>query len=1097
MSPTLRFALWLFPRRARASWKLIAASALGVILVTTLASAGAIYYRNIADAGLRYAIADAPSQAGLNLQLMVTDRPLGLEDYERVRRVVQESTQARLEQLAGEVHRIGIAPRFPFVERLDQVPPRFGAPRAYLFFQSGFRENARLVSGRWPQPFLGSPGEEAASIEALVGSQAAREIGWPEETPLFEETVLFLVPFGSSPQEKIPVTVVGIVEPAVPTDPYWFLDHSRFRLAGSEAEPVVPLYIDESTFFTGVGARYPMLLGTYWWNYFLNVEALSAAGAIRAQDSLEALDADINRSFPRSLLISGLSRVIASYHASFSLARMPMLLFVFLVASVVLYYLFLMAFILARAQADELALMRGRGTSVLQVGAVLGMGQGTLITAPSILLGPFLGLALALILPTGPAGLDGVSSGLYPFVFLVAFLAGLACWCVFTFVGTLSFNRAAVTGQRERPQPPAGTVAYRYAIDLLVLAALGLVWWQIRGRGGFLTESLSGDGLETDVSLLLGPALAMLAAGLVLIRFLPFILRALVRAADLLGPLWLVHGLKRAARDHVPYESLVILLMLTMALGVFAARFGATLTQSQADQARFAVGGDIVVPSIVSGFNRIDEEALKSVPGIGNVMAVDRDTVITGRGSSKGAKYSLLAVDPAVFPRVSWFREDFAAKDLNELLSPLRRSEVPRQGILLPEGTGEIGLWMRSERPHYGYNVRARLRDASGEYHSVKLGSLGISSWTYLEAPLGDDLLGQSPVTLVGLYLTGGLFLGEGQGSVAIDEVTAVVMGDHVVVEGFESQEQWALLPNLGLVRDSIKYESSSAHSGTLGLTFSWTEPIVESPRGLFLSSRPILIPAIGGPGLHAGQELIGHIAGDTVGFQVKEVADYFPTVYPTSGRSLVVDLAHLNGYLSMLPLARPHEPTEFWLGLDDSVGRDQVMTDLEEVYASPLAIRDREQRVRHAVSNPLVGSAWNGLSLLASVALGGAAVIGFGIYAVSTVQRAKQELSVFHALGLPLRRLGTLLVLEDLLITVLALGVGTVVGLMTGGWMADFLSVTPVGTLVVPPLEMALNGGLVTLAWAAVVLAAIAATLLVLVLSSRLRFREVLRTDK
>ena len=1088
MSPTLRFAVWLFPRRARASWKLIAASAVGVLLVTTLASAGAIYYRTIADAGLRYAIATAPSAAGLNLQLMVTDRPLGFEDYQRVRRVVQESTQARLEQLAGQVHRIGIAPRFPIVERSDQVPLRFGAPRAYLFFQSGFRENARLVSGRWPRESPGSPDDGVVSIEAVVGSQAARKIGWTEET------ALFLVPFGSSPQEKISFTVVGIVEPAVPADPYWFLDHSRFRLAGPEGEPVVPLYIDESTFFTEVGARYPMLLGTYWWNYFLNVGSLSAADATRAQDSLEALEADINRSFPRSLLISGLSRVIASYHASFSLARLPMLLFIFMVSSVALYYLFFMAFILARAQADELALMRGRGTTVLQVSAVLGMAQGLLITLPAILLGPFLGSALVVILPVGPANLSGVSSGLSPSIFLVASLVGLAYWCVFTFVGTLSFHRDAATWWRERSQPPAGTAAYRYAIDLLVLAALGLVWWQFRGQGGFLTEPLSGNGLETDVSLLLGPALAMLAAGLVLTRSLPLILRMLAWAADFLGPFWLVHGLKRVARDHVPYESLVILLMLTTALGVFAAEFGATLTQSEADQARFAIGGDIVVPSIGSGFNRVDEKTLKAIPGIENAMPVDRDFVVTGRGSSEGAKYSLLAVDPADFPKVSWYREDFAAKALTDLLSPLRRHEVPQQGIALLEGTTEIGLWIRSERPYSGYNVRARLRDTSGEYHSVKLGGLGISSWTYLEAPLPDDLLKQSSLTLVGLYFTGGLFLGYGQGSVAIDDVTAVVKGDLVVLEGFESQGEWLSLPNLGLVRDSISYESASAYSGSSGLTFSWTEPITESPRGLFISPAPILIPAIGGPGLHAGQELIGRLGGNIVGFQVQEVAGHFPTVYPTSGRFLVVDLAHMNSYLSLLPLARPHGPTEFWLGLDDDIRRDQVIADLEQVYASPTVIRDREQQVRQAVGDPLAGSAWSGLSLLASVALGGAAVIAFGLYSGYAVQRAKQEMGILHALGLARRRLGMLLVLEAVLVTALGLGVGTLVGLLVGGWMADFLSVTPVGTLVVPPLQLALNGRLVTLAWTEVMLSAIVATLLVLVLSARLRVHKVMR---
>ena len=148
------------------------------------------------------------------------------------------------------------------------------------------------------------------------------------------------------------------------------------------------------------------------------------------------------------------------------------------------------------------------------------------------------------------------------------------------------------------------------------------------------------------------------------------------------------------------------------------------------------------------------------------------------------------------------------------------------------------------------------------EYHIVKVGSLGMTSWTYLEAPLPDDILEQAPLALVGLYFTGGLFLGFGQGSVAIDDVTAVVNGDQVVLEGFESRKQWELLPKLGLERDSNKYENSSAHAGNMGLTCSWTEPIVESHRGLVLSLFPSLIHASGGQGLSVGQEVIGRVGG-------------------------------------------------------------------------------------------------------------------------------------------------------------------------------------------------------------------------------------------
>ena len=71
------------------------------------------------------------------------------------------------------------------------------------------------------------------------------------------------------------------------------------------------------------------------------------------------------------------------------------------------------------------------------------------------------------------------------------------------------------------------------------------------------------------------------------------------------------------------------------------------------------------------------------------------------RGS--GSRTILVASDPVTLPNAVWFREDFAAVELEELLSPLRRaspvpsppSADPGLGIEIPFGSEALGVWTK------------------------------------------------------------------------------------------------------------------------------------------------------------------------------------------------------------------------------------------------------------------------------------------------------------------------------------------------------------------------------------------------------------------
>jgi hypothetical protein len=353
------------------------------------------------------------------------------------------------------------------------------------------------------------------------------------------------------------------------------------------------------------------------------------------------------------------------------------------------------------------------------------------------------------------------------------------------------------------------------------------------------------------------------------------------------------------------------------------------------------------------------------------------------------------------------------------------------------------------------------------------------------------------PFTLVALNISGARFAGYGEGSLALDAVTATVGGEQTVVEEFESGRPWMPLPNLGLQRDTVSYTQEAAHSGVAGALLTWKEHISEESRGVMLPPVPMPIRAIGSDAFTPGQEVVGELGGQPVSLVVWDTVRYFPTLYPDDRPFLVVGLEHLEEYMRSLPLARPLRPTELWVGISSGADRPQTLAAIRESVPLFSTVRDREAEARRAQDNPLAGGAWDGLALLGLGALAGIAVLGFALYAALAVQRGRLELGLLRALGFSRWQVGLMLTLEALLVTALALAVGGAAGVWVGRWTLGNLGITPEGLPVVPPMATVLDGRLVSLTYLAVALAAGLATLLAVTLAARLRLHEVLRVEE
>jgi len=1111
---------WLLRRRIRSTWPLLVITSFGIVSAVTLMAVGAGYSRVLAEGGLRHTLASTSPRV-LNVHLITQNRPIGAADYTQLRSAVEGIAESRLGYMIRSMGRYGIVQGSIRLRTVpSDGPPSLDAPIGRPFFLTGFQEHSSLVAGRWP---VGTPviSDDGISIEAVLGRVSARQMG------ISVGSQVDLYPFINDESQRISVTITGTADPNDPSEEYWMNGPSSYFVTRDDGGPILlPIYVTEETFFDGVAAKYPSMVGDFTWFLFLDTTVLKSSLVGPTQDAIKRLETDVNRQFPRSLVLTGLKPALKEYRQALTLARVPIFVFISLVVLVVIYFLIMVMGMLARSQTDESGILRSRGASILQVSGILAVSEGIIVLA-SMIMGPFLALLIVrfLLAPTvNPVGGTGsIPVVLSSDMFLMGAIGGVLSLIVLL---ASSFTRARlgiVESLRSRARPPTLPLLQRYYIDILALFVLGFLLWEIRGREGFLTRDLASGEVKIDFLLLFGPAVVLVVVAVVVLRVLPLVVRLMSWSADRLAPAWVSFPLARFARDPLPHGSLVIILALAAALGVFGASFQPTLSVSQTHQALYSGGGDLSMsgPSLSSR----DAKTLEEHEAIRTFSPIVRESV-TLLDVLPGDSATLMAVDPKVLPDIVWFREDFAGKSLSELMELLRPVSLPSSsfgsGILVPGDATRIGVWVDLTGLNSGtlvsdLNLWTRIYTSQGIFHNLFLGEIskartGLSArnasetgaesgWTYLEEEVKDTVNPSGePLRLVSFYLSRKSFARTPPGTISLDDVT--VKGPSsppggLVVEDFESSGGWAPLVNQGQAPDVVERATTAARSGNAGLRFTWEETFKDAPRGVVVPPDPFPLPAIGGPNFSVGQIVRVKAGRKLVPVVIRGTTDYFPTLNALTRPFMIVPLEPYKQYVRRTSLERVKEPNAFWASVQDDADRVQVVASLHERIGAFVSIKDRDLLVETARRNPLAGGGWNGLTFLSMTAITVAVLLTLVIHSLVAIHTGRVDLAVARTLGFSRLQLALSLALERGLTAIFGLVVGSVVGIWLSRWVLGFMDIDARGRPIIPPMVLEVQDGLVVGALGGLIAATLLGLLVAVVFVRRLNVPDVLRTGE
>ncbi|MCB8965528.1 MAG: FtsX-like permease family protein [Ardenticatenaceae bacterium] len=516
---------------------------------------------------------------------------------------------------------------------------------------SDLTSHVTVVEGRLPNHIAPVPNRFWQETEVVIGLNVADHLTFDTS----HDNVFSTLDLGIGDQVRTEdggtrFNIVGIVAPTDPQSDVWWGDlrpfsYERQSLHGSSMPETVFL----SLFLPAPSMDTYAPGDERHWRVLTDPTQITADNVEQVFVALSNAQSQLRVRIETGLLtlLDTYLQQLASAQVTLFLLTLQSLIFVFYTLAMI------STFVLEQSQS-EVASLAGRGFLPRQITLIFAIEAFVLalLAAP---LGPPLaqaGLRLwgALTGTVTPSTVPQQS-------WLLALTAVSFGWLTLVVAIRFGMRGGLLDWQRQQARPPQRAAWQRYYVDFFLLALGGLVYWQLLQSGAFVVTvgrdaAQSGTG-GTDPLLLIGPALLLIAAGLVFLRLFPYLLRLVAWWSRRVRGLILPFGLARLARDPVGPSRVVLLISLAAGLTLFASLFQHSLANRQAEMAQHLIGADVRVGLPIEA-GETAYEALAALPGVTAVSPV----YVNSRARwapNLGRQVALLAVRPDTFPQVSQF----------------------------------------------------------------------------------------------------------------------------------------------------------------------------------------------------------------------------------------------------------------------------------------------------------------------------------------------------------------------------------------------------------------------------------------------------------
>ena len=1056
---------------------LAAVLALGVVVAAVLLASAPIYSRAMADEGLTFTIRN-DLRENANSRVEFFNQPLQTAEGVDRRQAIERRIDERIGWFRAGQERIFRLGHFPIATPGQPLGNR--APFTEPVSLSHYASHVKVLSGTLPAPTDGNIIEVALSSRtANVGNLKVGDVFDIRDQFDNCERELPTEPF-PPPPPPCPIVaaatftfqgkVTAIIEPVDPKEAFWVGTSGRyfdpFNLPIENAGPVLPMLTDEKTLLDGFGKLYPGYRVYSAWLVTANPEVLTRTNFTRARDDLVSLYAEFEPL--GGFAVSPLRDTLLRFGRTADYQQTPLAVLLLEITGIALFYVGLVAAIVVERQGAEIALLRGRGASLLQI-ISLYLVQGLILGIPTLFLAPFIAGGLTALLGLTPIFSDVTDGSLLPVTIVPRSFAmaagGVALSIVALVLPALLAAMRGTTGVRRAQSRPGFSFFQRYYLDVALAVAAILLLFELRERGSVFSPTATG-GVTSDPLLLASPALAMVAAGALILRFYPMVLRGVARATRTIAGAAFSLGLAQVVRNPGQYTRLTLLLMMAVAVGTFAASYTTTADRSYRDRANYEAGVDLRATSAsIGGVTSVDGPTIEKegalIPGVARASALLRVKGTLATPGSTLSNFQVLAIEPKAAADMLWSRDDLASKPLREVLANITGlPAVP--GKVLPPNAAALSIWARSDDLLGGITIRAGIRDAAGRYALVDVADLDAATpeWTQFTGSLNklhfEPVLPLSVVSLV----FGGVASRPSAPSVFLDDFGVVDnAGAYTVLDDFEGPAQWTVLPTVGATSDKLLALTDAVHGGKGAVRFALRPGATDEPRGFYIAGFLTPIPVVvsesflAATGAPVGGSVLLRVGSALVPIQVRATFSLFPSTHTREGPVIVFNRDRLLQWGDMASggLSSELGVNELWMSLHPGADIDKIA---EALDAPPFSLDQTTSRAQALITNtrnPLIAASGSGILYLAFGAV--LILVGSALLTslLASIRRRRVEFAVVRAIGLSRFQLLSMLVLEYSVVFVVGVSAGCALGLFVSRRMLSFLDVTEAGERVEP----------------------------------------------
>jgi putative ABC transport system permease protein len=396
-------------------------------------------------------------------------------------------------------------------------------------------------------------------------------------------------------------------------------------------------------------------------------------------------------------LISSPLSALARYQKNTPLLTYLLYAFSVPILGLIVVFIGLVTGLFVGGQRSEMAILRSRGASQIQVAWIL-LLQGILLGAAAlaggvpmgVLITHAIGRAYSFMNFTGSDELRvGITVSVLGYGVLGISLILLTLFLIPTIGASAN---TIVTYKKERARSLQSPWWQRFGLDAVLLVPVIYGFWVMQRQSA---QALKGaqnlpNPLQNPL-LLLVPAAGIFALTLLALRLIPVLMGILGRILRSTKNVGMLMAARYLSRSPAFYTAPLILLILTLGLSAFTASLARTLDNHLEKQMSYQVGSDLQIyelgttvnsdpasPTAAWTFPPVEEHLL--LKGVRQATRVGRYTAQTvfSDGVAEG---TLLGIDRTTFPLAAYWQNDFASQSLGELMNALGATP---DGVLVP-----------------------------------------------------------------------------------------------------------------------------------------------------------------------------------------------------------------------------------------------------------------------------------------------------------------------------------------------------------------------------------------------------------------------------